>query len=256
MTGGVLETYQINGATAVDFSNDSLKGFVLAGSNLYVYSKIDALKQIPLAAPGVDVSFLANSAFGYIAEAPPGGGGLVEIRRTCDDGVPSTPVSLAAAPLFIKALSNGNQVVVLDPPYVEMINVTSAPTGCSPTVSNTLQTTDLGIGAFAATQMIVSGDESKLYIVVPGMSSILVFDLFSFTTSGIPLTNNALPVQAALSSDGATLYVAASDGTVHVLSTTSGGDLTQISFPENLCLDSSGNPSPIPCAPNLLAFKP
>ncbi len=255
-TTNTLQTYQINGASAVDFSNDSLKACILAGSTLYVYSKIDALQTIPLSAPAVGVSFLADSAFAYIAEPPTAGGGLVETRRTCDDGTASNPVALTAAPAFIQALSNGAQVVALDPPNVDIINAAAAPTGCTPTVTNTLTSINLGLGTFVPQQMIVSGDATKLYIVIPNLTSILVFDLFGQTTTGIALVNNAYPVQAALSADGATLYGAANDGLVHVLSTTTGGDIDQISFPENLCLTTSGLPSPIPCAPNLLAFRP
>lgn len=255
-TTGVLETFQINGATAVDFSTDSLKAFILAGSTLYVYSKIDTLQTIALGAPAVGVSFLADSAFAYIAETPTAGAGQVETRRTCDNQPASSAVALSTAPAFIKALSNGTQVLALDSPNVDIINVTAAPTGCTPTVTNTLTSIDLGLGNFVPEQLIISADETEAYIVAPNLTSILVFDLFGETTTGIALANNAHPVQAALSTDGTTLYVAASDSLVHVLSTTTGGDIDQISFPQNLCLTTGGQSNPIPCAPNLIAFRP
>ncbi len=44
-------TLPIAGATAADFSPDSLRAFIAAGSTLYVWSAQDALKQIALTAP-------------------------------------------------------------------------------------------------------------------------------------------------------------------------------------------------------------
>ncbi len=76
-------TFQITGATAADFSPDSLKAYIVAGSTLYVYSKIDGLKTIALAAPANDVSFLSEGAFAYVAGGAPSS---VTVWRTCDNG--------------------------------------------------------------------------------------------------------------------------------------------------------------------------
>ncbi len=43
-SNNTLAVFRITGATAADFSPDSLKAFILAGSTLYVYSKLDALQ--------------------------------------------------------------------------------------------------------------------------------------------------------------------------------------------------------------------
>jgi len=59
-----------------------------------------------------------------------------------------------------------------------------------------------------------------------------VFNIDSKTSSSIALTGSPLPLQASLTPDGTFLYVAANDGTVHVLDT-QGGDLLQILFPTN-----------------------
>ena len=66
-TTNAVSTFQITGATAADFSPDSLKAYIVAGSTLYVYSKVDGLRTIPLAAPANDVSFLSEGAFAYVA---------------------------------------------------------------------------------------------------------------------------------------------------------------------------------------------
>jgi len=67
-TANTGPAFQITGATAADFSPDSLKAYIVAGTNLYVYSTLEALKTVPLgASPAIDVSFLANGAFAYLA---------------------------------------------------------------------------------------------------------------------------------------------------------------------------------------------
>ena len=56
-------TLPIAGATAADYSPDSLKAYILAGSTLYVYSTLEALKTIALGASATEVSFLPEGGF-------------------------------------------------------------------------------------------------------------------------------------------------------------------------------------------------
>ena len=64
-------------------SPDSLKAYIVAGSSLYVYSKLDGLQTIALAAPAEDVSFLSEGAFAYVAG---GASSALSVWRTCDNG--------------------------------------------------------------------------------------------------------------------------------------------------------------------------
>ena len=86
---------QIAGATAADFSPDSLKAYILAGDTLHVYSALESLKSIALSAAARDVSFLSNGGFAYLAGGDPAGvsaravclAGDDEVRHVMSDGV-------------------------------------------------------------------------------------------------------------------------------------------------------------------------
>jgi hypothetical protein len=257
----------IAGATAADFSPDGLKAFIVANtgsaSTLYVYSLIDALQTIPLSSvtPANDISFLSEGAFAYIAGGNPTG---VTVGRTCDStifGTAPTP----SAPAIIKSLPNATQVLALDPPNIDVISVTTnliplptQPSGCFPTVTNTVKSFNLGQGNYVPLQLLIAPDGSKAYVIASNLPSILVFDVTNQISSSIPLNGNTTPLRAALTLDGNLLYVAASDRMVHVLSTLSGGDVDDVAFPSTpttpdyLC----PNTPPVACRPNLIGIQP
>ena len=252
-TASASTPLSITGATAADFSPDSLKAYIIAGSTLYVYSKLDALQTIPLAAPARDVSFFAEGAFAYLAGGDPAG---VLVRRTCDNGQADT-VATPATPTFIRALANATQVLALSPPIVDLINVTATPTGCTPSVSNSVTSFDLGHGNFTASQLIVSESGSTAYVISPTLSSVLVVNIGAETSSSLALLGNTNPLQASLSPDGNFLFVGASDGMVHTIQTATGVDVAQVPFPLGLCQNTAGNPFVgITCNPDLIAVKP
>lgn len=252
----------ITGAVAADFSPDSLKAFIVANngtaSTLYVYSVIDALQTIPLSSsnPVNDVTFLAQGAFAYIAGGTASG---LTVGRTCDNAI-LNPVTTPATPAIIKTLPNATQILGLQPPLIDVINVLPPLpiTGCQPTINNSVQSFNLGQSTFTPKQLLVAPDGTKAYIVSSNLPSILVFDVTNQISSAIPLNGNTAPLQAALTLDGNLLYVAADDGLIHVLSTLSGGDIADISFPSTpttpdyLC----PNTPPVACKPDLIAIQP
>ena len=246
------QAFRITGATAADFSPDNLKAYIVAGSTLYVYSKLDALQSLPLGAPANDVSFLSEGAFAYVAGGSPS---AVTTWWTCSPGQASVPTATPGTPTFIKTLPDASAVVAIDPPTMDVIHVSATPQGCTPAVSNSVTSFDLGHGSFVAKQMIVSPDGSVAYILTP--STILVFNITAQTSSGLSLAGNAVPLRLSLSSDGQFLYAGASDGLLHVLQTSTGGDITQVPFPQGFCQDSVGNPfKGLTCLPDLVAVKP
>lgn len=253
-TSNTPTMYAINGATAADFSPDSLKAYIVAGSTLYVYSKVDGLQTIPLSATANDVSFLSEGAFAYLAGGSPS---AVTVRRTCDNGVADT-VSTPAIPAFIKTLPDATHVLAVDPPSIDLISVTTTPSGCTPAVSDSVSSVNLGQGNFVPTQLIISEDGSTAYILASNLNSVLIFNISGQLPSSMSLAGNATPVQAVLTPDGTLLYVIANDGMVHVLSTISGGDFQQISFPQGFyfCQNSVGGSAGFTCNPDLLALKP
>jgi hypothetical protein len=86
----------------------------------------------------------------------------------------------------------------------------------------------------------------------------MVFNVGNQTSSAIPLAGDAIPLQASLTSDGNFMYIAASDGQVHVIDTQNAGDIQQLPFPNDpstlkagLCVGFA-----VPCNPDLIAVKP
>ena len=263
--------FQITGATAAAFSPDSLKAYILAGNILYIYSKIDALRTAPLAAPATDVSFLSQGGFAFVAGADPAG---VLVNRTCDNARADS-VMTSAVPTFIRTLpgpaqlfsgdtANTFHVLAVTSPSVDVISVNPPPPpsaweGCSPVVVDQnppSQSFNLGHGNFVAKQLIVSQDGSTVYIVSSSPASILAFSIPSHTSTAFTLTGNPVPLTASLTPNGTMLYVGANDGTVHVLDLLAGGDVQQIAFPQGLCENTAGQPFPVTCNPDLVAVKP
>jgi hypothetical protein len=270
--------YPIVGATAASFSPDSLKAFIVATnggvSTLYIYSKVDALETIPLAAPANDVIVPATGIAGFTA-----GASGINFRPICDDPASNivNPVSGAAGSTMIRALLDGTKLLTLAPPNIQEIAVAVGGTPAAPNLIGcplqilggpvggfeTLTTTpasaiNLGEGDFSQSlkQLIVSQDGSYAYIVSSSINGILMFSVNALTTTTIPLSGNATPVQAALTPNGIDLYVAASDGNVHVLDTTLNADVLTITFPTNFCLNSAGQNQSYPCKPDLIAVRP
>ncbi|MFI5071754.1 MAG: YncE family protein, partial [Terriglobales bacterium] len=268
-------------SVAADFSPDSLKAFIVASSGgastLYIYSKVDALQTIPLTAGTSDVAFLPSGNFGYVAaRAIP----QLSLVPTCDNPPPSTPPlvetsATTAPPLIIRPLVDGKMLTV-EQAGIELFTPMISGTGCAfprpypgaldliagnLTVSNTSAFFNLGEGNFIPRQLIVSGDSSTAYILANDANNnplgvILVFNILNHTSSAVSLTGNAIPLRAALTPDGTALYVGASDGTVHALSTVAGGDFQQIAFPLGLCRNATGAPFATTCNPDLLAIRP
>ena len=257
-------TFQIAGATAADFSPDSLKAYIVAGSTLYVYSKLDGLRTIVLAAPANDVSFLSEGAFAYVAGGAPS---ALSVWRTCDNGRADT-VNVPVLPSFIKTLPGQARLLPTDspqtfhllalaPPDIDIISVNTTPSGCTPAVADgPVASFDLGQNNFVPKQLIISQDGSTAYVIASNLSSILVFNIPGQVPSAISLAGNATPLSATLTPDGTLLYVGASDGAVHVVSTVAGGDVKQIPFPQGLCQNSVGQPFSANCKPDLIAVKP
>jgi hypothetical protein len=246
-----LVTLPITGATAAAFSPDSLKAYILAGSTLYVYSSLEALKTIPLAAPATDVTFLPAGAFAYIAGGVASG---VSVRDTCVDADAGS-VTTKATPLAIQATLDGTHLLALDPPGIETITATTTPVGCPAMVTTdpTVPFVNLGQGQFTPIKFLVSTDGRTAYILAAEIGAVLVYDIASQASSAIALVGNVLPLNADLTLDGTQLYVGVNDGTIHQIDTSLGADVAQITLAAgfDLCTNVSFN-----CQPDLIAIRP
>ena len=255
----------ITGATAAAFSPDSLKAYIVAGNNLYVYSKLDPLETIPLGSglSGQDVTFFPQGGFAYIAEAPTSSGpsAQYDVYRTCDNSLDAGATLVASGnPLMIRPLPDAATLMALAPPNIDLISVSAVTVTPSPTpacpqtsISNSLTSFNLGQGSFIPTQLVVSPDGSAAYILGETQTGppplrlpyVVAFNIQARTSSVISLANGATPLSATLSLPGDLLFVGADDASLHVIDTASGTDLEQVSFvypTSELCF-GPGNPA-------------
>ncbi len=277
----------ITGATAAAFSPDNLKAYIVAGNSLYIYSSLDHLQTVPLSSgsssfAATDVAFLPVGAFAFIAGGPPD---TVTAYATCTNAIAQNSgnadqvVATPGIPSMLRPLPNGTQVLAMDPPGIDFLDLSTTPVGCPPTlqIAPAVQA-DLGIGPFVPKQFIISPDGLTAYIVTQNSGVILVFDIATRSTSAIALTGNAIALQAALTPDGKFLFVGAEDvpppvppattpaalGSVHLLDTTIRADIQQITFsdtPQPFCIGPGtpplAPPSPVGyCYPDLIAVRP
>ncbi len=170
-----VASFLINGATAAAFSPDGLKAYIVAGSNLYVYSKSDPLQTVALGAPATDAAFIGDGSFGYVAGGDPAGAAFLP---TCND--PTLLGSLGSLTLpsqLLRPLPDGQSLLALDPPNLQ--TVTAAISGAAAlgvpgcpaprgflTVTNTPgPMVNLGVPSFTPTQFFLSPDASEAYIL-------------------------------------------------------------------------------------------
>ena len=268
-TSNTPTSLPIAGAVSADFSPDNLKAFIAAGSKVFVYSAVDPLSSIELGSTVSSVAFLPIGAFAYAGTT----GGVTPITNcTQQPGTtfpgPATALLKALPPgagitLFPQAVQPtiNDVLITADNTGVTLIGVNATSIGCpDPTAITTgpSQSFSFGQGTFTPTQLIVSADGLAAYVVPSDLGSILVFDLASGISTPIGLAGNAFPIQASLSTDGTLMYVAASDGQVHVLRTATLQDVQQVAFPffpgslqNDLCAGKE-----TPCKPDLITVKP
>ncbi|MFZ0734880.1 MAG: hypothetical protein WAM79_21370 [Candidatus Sulfotelmatobacter sp.] len=281
----------ISAASTATFSPDGLKTFIVAGStgnSLYIYSSLQALQgPITLSGPANDIVFSPNGAFAYVAEASGTGGPSLSAFSTCNNQLMGS-VPLPANPLLTKVLPNlhidgrdsygnpipdGIHVLALDSTGFDIItSIISAPaagTLCPQGLSfisddpaRTAQRIELGEGTLQPVNFFASADGTQLYVANATSSTIFIYNfLVGSVIGGIPLLNNATPLTAEMSVDGGTILIAGSDGMLHVVTTTIGGNDTSppLSFPNlpnYLNAFCSITPSAGPCALTIAATRP
>lgn len=243
VTANSSTPYSITGATAAGFSPDSMKAFVAAGNNLYLFSNQDAMQTFSLNAPANGVAFLPQGGTAAISGGTPSG---ITLRDTITGAQIGAAIPTPHTPVFIKALPDGKTVVAVDSPGLDLID----------TSTSTVSSLSFGQGNFTPKQFFVSTDGSKAYILASDLPVILVMDLNTHVPSVIALSGGATPLAATLTPDGGSLYVGGSDDQVHVINTNLGLDIQQVTFEKNLCVDSVGNSATTPCLPDIIAVRP
>jgi hypothetical protein len=266
ITTNTITPLLITGATAAAFSPDGFKIFIAATdptqstqNHLYVYSSTQALQAVPLSAPVTGISFYANGALVYLNG---GAANAITVYNVCDNSLAET-IPVPNQPKFFQATLDGQHSIGVDSPNVDILSSALTPPAAGMTcpfgfTTAAPQFVNLGQANFTPLKMIVTPDSSRAYVFASDRGSVFVYNFGVNTVTAISLTNSPAPVSGSLSSDGSQLYVGATDGAVHALSTISSVDLQEITFPPNnntnnnaLCTNIPGN-----CLPDLIAFVP
>ena len=213
-------------ASAAAFSPDQLKLFILTSAgNLYVYSTLDAVSKLSLAAAATDVKFSADGSFAYVAGTP---ASSVSAYSTCSQpGVasvpigsvptPATPLKLFPSPV-ISPLQPGSDwitqnILALEPPpagstdpstSIQTLTAqfTQDPILCQDPLQFTCNPpvapagtpfftagvpVNLGQGNFTPFYSQLVADGTELIMVAQNISAVLIFDVSNKTTRSIQL---------------------------------------------------------------------
>lgn len=232
----VASSFSVGAVPRVDFSPDSQKAFITAGTTLYSFTSATApLVPITLSAVANDVSFLPQGSFAYLAG---GAASAITVRTTCDNSQADSK-TVQGTPQLVSSLPDGTRVVSADPPYIDVIALSTTNVGCPPPLVDPAPT-PVNLGTYTAQQLVVLPNSSKAYVVT-NLPQLLAYDLSANTSSTIALANGAQPLNAGYTLDSSTLYVGGSDNAVHVINTSTGTDSGQVA---------------LSFTPNLLAVRP
>jgi hypothetical protein len=128
---------------------------------------------------------------------------------------------------LVTRVPNGSGAVVADSPAIDVVTTGAIPNGCPPTPQSSVNTYNLGFGAFTANQMFVSPDSSRAWIL-SDLPKLIGLNLSTLTPFSISLANNAVPLTGGIMIDGSFVYVGGSDSNVHAINVSSGNDAAQI----------------------------
>jgi DNA-binding beta-propeller fold protein YncE len=198
-----IQTFSLAGATNADWTPDSMKAFVTAGTNLFVYSSAIAPRTVALSATANEVAVLPQGTLGYL-----GGANSLQVLAVCTNNTVAS-IPLSGTPALIEAALNGSRVFAVDTTSIHRVNVSLPGQGCPPTVfTNTATSFNFGVGSFTPKKLIVLPDGSRAY-VTSSASGVLALDANAGTTTTIPLTGGGVPTTGGVTSDGASIYVGA-----------------------------------------------
>lgn len=237
--------------------------------NVFVYSALQALQTtcwsagagacapMPANTTVNSIAFSTNGAYAYVVEPSLNGGGpAVTVFNTCNNQIAqdklgtTQTIPLSATPVSFKAMPDGLHFLalenngVIDEIAAQITPIASLiePAGsiCPANVTHQLLSPiNLGQGSIHPIDFFASADGSLLYILASDRAEVLVYNFTVGTvTNAIPLQatkNNPVvtPVAVDMTADAGTIVIAGSDGQVHEITTSVGGnDAFQVQFPD------------------------
>jgi hypothetical protein len=230
-------------ATSAAFTPDGQSVSFLAGQQLYYDTNTPSstFTNLPYVPNAIDVS--AQGGMTYVSSSALG---AIDVRTTCNQADWQT---LAATnPTLVAHLPNATGAVVANSPNVDVVTTGTIAAGCPPAPQNTLNSYNLGFGSFTPSQIFVSQDSSRVWII-SNLSSLIGLNLSSLTPFSTSLANGAQPLSGGVMVDGSMVYVGGSDNNVHAINVSSNADSAQIAPGLK---DGTGNA----VAPNLVMVLP
>lgn len=218
----VILTQSLTASAAAFTPDNKSVSFLAPGNQLYYDTAYptSTLVNLPYVPNSLDTS--AQGGYTYVTSAALG---AIDIRSTCNQA--SWRTLAATAPTLVAHLPNGNGAVVADSPSIDVVTTGAIPPGCPPTAQSTVSSYNLGYGNFTATQMFVSTDSTRVF-VLSNLNSIIGLNLSTLTPFSIPLSNGALPTTGGIMIDGSMVYVGGTDNNVHAINPSNGTDTAQI----------------------------
>lgn len=232
-----VRTLSIPGARAAAYAPDGSRAYIATPTGIYLYTTATGVLANQPIGSVTTLDFLSQGSFAYLA----GGGANVSVLAICNNAavVPASAVTPqpTGVPKIIRSLPNAKHVLTANSPNLDDITVTegapigaSTSTSCQPALTNTSVSRSFGLTSFTATQLLVSPDSTKAYILASDTGSLLAYDVATQTPSAIALGGTALTT-GGFTLDSAYLFVGvAGTNTIHKIAVATGTDaITPIS---------------------------
>jgi len=213
-----ITAYNVPNVEAAAFSADWSRLYLLGGGKLTTITNRGAA--IPVALDGTDVAFLANGSFAYTAS-----GANVHAFATCNNSQVGSVGAPGSNAKLLKTLPNASKMIVVDPPNIDALTVSSSFDGCPPTLSHTTETADLGAGTFTPRQLLVSPDSTRAFVITD-QAGVFTYKVADNTAASIGI-GGAIPFTGGITADGNQLFVGASDKKVHRIDLSTNTDAQQ-----------------------------
>jgi hypothetical protein len=294
ITGATAATFSNDGLKAFIAGFDRL-----GNPTLFVYSTLQALQSFSIPVGNPVNGFAPSSTGSFTFLNGGSATSTISVRNICDNQLSTEAsnvlpvINLPAQPLMLKSVPPGNfpvgnstipalqaagldVLLGIDNTGIDIIatsasqaaatalcpqNVALAKLQANPSQTFAPIHINVGQGTFNPINFFVSPDETQVYIVASNFSGVLIYNLSTRSTSAIQLvgSGNPLPISADMTPDGSFVYIAATDGLLHAVSTFPALDVTQISFPalpsstNAFCSNAIATPN---CSLNLAVVQP
>jgi hypothetical protein len=231
-SNSTIRTLSLTGARAAAYSPDGSRLYIATPTGIYVYiTATGGLTNYPIGAVTA-LDFLTQGSFAYLA----GGGSNLTTLATCNNAAVAAAAAVTpqpdGVPTMVRSLPNATHLLAVDSPYLDDVTVTeSSPAGasgtttCQPGVTNPLVKQSFGLSSFTPSQLLVSPDSSKAYVLASDSSKLLVYNVATQTPSTIDLGGTGLTT-GGFTLDSNYLFVGvAGSNTIRKLSVATGTDI-------------------------------